>query len=72
MPRGKRTKLGGKGKKKKTNVQKDDHQFVLENTSFDKNRIKAFHEVRITDTFDNHISYYFHLIVLMSFDLYFG
>ena len=45
MAKGKRMKLGGRMKKKGTNLQGDDFQFLLKNTSFDLKNIEDFHEV---------------------------
>ena len=45
MGKGKRLRLGGK--KKGANLQNDDFQFLLKNTSFDLKDIEDFHEVGI-------------------------
>ena len=45
MAKGKRMKLGGRMKKKGRNLQDDDFQFLLKNTSFDLKNIEDFHEV---------------------------
>ena len=49
MVKGKRLKLQSKGKKKKgTNLNSEDFQFLLKNTSYNVKDIQDFHEVPIS------------------------
>ena len=45
MAKGKRLRLGGKGKKRRVSLQNGDFQFLLKNTSFDKKNIEEYYEV---------------------------